>query len=79
MRLDKAATKHARRRHAAGVLRLNKVFGASAALLAASGLQHGNARPVRLRPGVPPVRDAEHQEKHRRRKRARVSRRRNRK
>lgn len=42
------------------------------------GDQGGNGKPVRLRPGTPPLRDAEHARKHAARKRARASRRRNR-
>lgn len=38
----------------------------------------GRGTPVRLKPGTPPVRDAEHQAKHRRRKAQRAARRRNR-
>jgi len=43
------------------------------------GLQDGSARPVRLKPGVPVMRDREHQARHRKRKAARAARRRNRK
>jgi hypothetical protein len=44
----------------------------------AFGESGGRGRPVRLKAGCPPVRDAEHQAKHRARKRAHESRRRNR-
>lgn len=78
MRLNKRATAAARKRQASGIKRLREAFAVTPAKLAAAGLQHGNAEPVRLRPGVPTIRDAEHAAKHRRRKAVRASRKRNR-
>lgn len=82
MQVNKNATRLARRRHNAGVKRLREIFEkASPALYAMSVRgwpQSVRQQPVRLRPNVPPVRDAEHQAKHRKRKAARASTRRNR-
>jgi len=54
-----------RAQHEAGVAALNRLFGFVPDV---SGLQHGRAKPVRLHPNTPPVRDAEHKRKHRLRK-----------
>lgn len=78
MQVDEKATARARGRQKRGLERLRALFRATPAKIASAGLQHGNARPARLGPGVPPVRDAEHQAKHRRRKAARAARKRNR-
>lgn len=47
-------------------------------LYGGSDLQTGRATPVRLHPHTPPVRDAEHQAKHKKRKAVRAARKRNR-
>jgi hypothetical protein len=78
VKIDTRKTKAAVVAHKAGVKMLDKLFAATPARLSASGLQHGNAKPVRLHPGTPPVRDAEHKARRRRRKIANESRRRNR-
>ena len=66
------------KRHAEGVKRLNETFGWSEAMADHVGLQHGKTKPIRLRPGVPPRRDAYHQRRHRKRKLARAARKANR-
>lgn len=78
MRVDKRATAAARKAHEAGVARLRELFGATPARLMSAGLQHGHTKLYRRRPHVPPMRDAEHQAKHRKRKAARKARKRNR-
>jgi hypothetical protein len=78
MHVDERRTARARERHQRGVDRLNELFAAHPFLLLANSHQNGSGRPVRLKPGCPPVRDAEHQAKHRKRKAARASRKRNR-
>jgi hypothetical protein len=80
MRVDEKATTLARERHAVGIKTLRELFDPHRIRLnrAETSIQHGNARPVRLRPGVPPMRDADHQARHRKRKTARASRKRNR-
>ncbi len=58
MRLNKRATAAARKRQASGIKRLREAFAVTPAKLAAAGLQHGNAEPVRLRRHAPgPRRD----------------------
>jgi hypothetical protein len=78
VKVDTRKTKAARSRHEAGIKSLDKLFAVSPARLATAGLQHGNAKPVRLKPGTPPVRDDEHKARRHRRKIARASRKRNR-
>lgn len=78
MKVDAVATKAARKRHEAGVARLRDLFGGES-LIRYLGRNHiSDTRAVRLHPNTPPVRDAEHQRKHRLRKLARASRKRNR-
>ena len=77
-KVDKHATADARRRHAAGIRRLNKLFAVTQAKLDVAGVQNGAWRPVRLRPNVPPLRTDEQHEKHARARRVRAARRRNR-
>lgn len=77
MRVDKKATTQARSRQAKGVERLRKAFAWSPAVY--DTVQHGDLRPYRRKPGVPPMRpDLELRRKRRRRKIAHESRRRNR-
>lgn len=78
MVVNEKLTKSARASHQAGIEQMDELFGRDESIMPFVGIQHGNARPIRLRPGVPPVRDAEHQAKHRKRKAQRAARRRNR-
>lgn len=84
MRLDVKKTADARARHNAGVRRLRALLvsgwrGQLMAEFVRGTDQSGRGRPVRTRPGTPPIRDAYHQAKHKRRKAAKAARRRNRK
>lgn len=81
--IDKKATKIARGRQQRGIDTLSSLFAVSTpkvmrAIMGGSGSQSGRGTPVRMRNGCPPVRDQEHQRKHKRRKISKASRRRNR-
>jgi hypothetical protein len=80
VRVDAKRTKLARQAHERGVAALHIFFQADEASLATAGdTQNGRPRPLRMRPGVPPLRpDKQYRLKRRRRKLAHESRRRNR-
>lgn len=79
--VDKAATKAARKAQREGIARLNDAFDVTPVrlTLAQGDKFTGRPRPVRLRPGVPPLRpDPDARARRRKRKAAHESRRRNR-
>lgn len=81
--VDKKATKIARARQQRGIDEIASLFAVPTpkvmrAILGGSGDQSGRGTPVRMRAGCPPVRDREHQRKHKLRKIRNESRRRNR-
>ena len=78
MKVNERLTKIARERHDYGIAILNNLFRWSTDVIRLTGLQTGRAKPIRLHPNTPPVRDREHQRKHRLRKISNESRRRNR-
>lgn len=81
--VDKKATKIARARQQRGIDRVAALFAVPTpkvmrAIAGGSGDQSGRGTPVRMRPNTPPVRDPEHQRKHKLRKISNRSRCRNR-
>jgi hypothetical protein len=79
MRIDEQATLEARVQNEIALARLDLAFGITPADRINAWRVPTDTRPVRLKAGCPPVRDAEHRAKHRKRKAARAARRRNRK
>jgi hypothetical protein len=78
MIINEKQTKIIRARHERGIEQLKALFRWTPAMVGAIGLHSGRGTPVRLHPNTPPMRDAEHQRKHRLRKISNASRRRNR-
>jgi hypothetical protein len=78
--IEAANRRRIRARHRAGEKALTELFDGPRRgyMFGVSSLQTGRATPVRLHPNTPPLRDVEHQAKHRKRKAARAARKRNR-
>jgi len=75
---ERLGVKAIRAQHEAGIKALKELFRWTPAMIGTIGLHSGRAKPVRLHPNTPPVRDAEHKRKHKLRKISNESRRRNR-
>lgn len=78
--VEGANRKRVRARHESGSKLLDLLFDGPgrAYFTYLAGDQTGGGKPVRLRAGTPPVRDDEHQARHRKRRISNASRRRNR-
>jgi hypothetical protein len=78
-RIANRSVSRTRSLHKRGVKELAALFdGPRRLYYDGSDLQGGRGKPVRLKANTPPVRDAEHQAKHRKRKAARAARKKNR-